>query len=329
MRKIKLLRKRIGCHRAIKITIVVMMGLFLLMIAFPVKAENFPNHPVQLTVPFGPGSGTDLVARAIQPYVNKTLGVSLMIENVPGADSRIGLTKIHQANPNGYAIGIHGFPAPLINEMLYGLPFKASDFTFIYAWTMNPQLIFVPEGTWKTFDEFLVEAQKRPIIMGMPGMGTVSHLMALMLEKHMKLKFNYVPYSGSAEALTALAGKHIDATFSSTDAALSLTRAKKIRPIISCAFNPDPNFPEVPLSTKYHIPTVVMTRGVFGPPKISGDKVRILEKAFSRAATEPKLMEWAKSRGMEFVSLNGKQYQDVVDKQQVLLREFKDVFKAP
>lgn len=316
-----------SCQKKAGSTLLTM--LCLVLIALPAQAATFPDHPVQLIVPFGPGSGTDLVARAIQPYVKSTLGVPLMIENVPGADSRIGLTKINQAKPDGYTLGIHGFPAPLINEMLYGLPFKTSDYTFIYAWTINPQLIFVPEGVWKNFDEFVVEARKRPITLGMAGMGTVSHLMALMLEKHMNLKFNYVPFSGSGESLAALAGRHIDATFSSMDSALSLTRAKKVRPIISCAYNPDPNFPEVPTSVKYNIPTVVMNRGVFGPPKMSDDKVRILEKAFARAAAEPKLAEWAKSRGMEVVTLNAKQYRKEVEKQQTLLKDFKDVFKAP
>jgi tripartite-type tricarboxylate transporter receptor subunit TctC len=194
---------------------------------------------------------------------------------------------------------------------------------------MNPQLIFVADGTWKTFDEFVAEARKRPLVMGMAGMGTVSHMMALLLEKHMNLKFNYVPFSGSSGSLTALAGKHIDATFASTDAALGLARAQKIRPLIVCAFNPDPNFPDVPRSTQYNIPTIVMTRGVFGPPKIPANRVRILEKAFARAAAEPKLVEWVKSRGMESVALDSKQYRQVVEKQQVLLRDFKDVIKTP
>lgn len=329
MKKVTVPGRIIRFGHTLAIGVTIMAGFTFLMTTLPAQADDFPRHPVKLTVPFGPGSGTDLVARAIQPYLKRPLGVPLMIENVPGADSRIGLTKIHQANPDGYTIGIHGFPAPLINEMLYGLPFRASDYTFIYAWTMNPQLIFVAEGTWKTFDDFLVEARKRTITLGMAGMGTVSHLMALLMEKHLNLKFNYVPYTGSGESLTALAGKHIDASFSSTDSALGLVRGKKIRPIISCAFNPDPNFPEIPLSTKYNIPTIVMTRGVFGPPKMPQNRVRILEKAFAEAVAEPKLVEWAKSRGMEHVSLNSKRYQEIVDKQQVLLKEFKDAFKAP
>ncbi len=312
----------------------IMSLLFIILIVSwitvaPGVAETFPNRPVQLIVPFGPGSGTDLVARGIQPYVKAALGVPLMIENVPGADSRIGMMKIYKAQPDGYTIGIHGFPAPLITEALFEVSYKSAQSSFIYAWTMNPQLIFVAEGTWNTFDEFVVEARKRPMTMGLSGLGTVSHLMALMLEKYMKLKFNYIPYSSSSGSLTTLAGRHIDATFGSTDAALGMVQAKKVRPLLTFAFHGDPNFPEVPLSTKYNIPTIVMTRGVFGPPKMPEDRIRILEKGFAKAAAEPKLAEWVKSRGMDLVALNAKQYRQAVEKQQALLREYKDLLKTP
>jgi len=301
---------------------------FLFILTLPVRAEKFPTRPVSLIVPFGPGSGTDLVARAIQPYIKKTLGVPLMIENVPGADSRIGLAKLQKALPDGYTIGIHGYPAPLIAEILFGLPFKTSEFSFIYAWTTNPMVIFVAEGTYRNFQEFTAEAQRRTLTIGMPGLGTVSHLIALIIEKHLGVKFNYIPYPGSAQALASLAGRHVEAAFSSTDAALSLVQAKKLRPILVCSYQPDPNFPEVPLTHKLNIPTVVMTRGVFGPPKMPKDRIAILEKAFATAAREPKLVEWIKSRGMGYVSLSGDEFRKEVEKQQRMLQDFEDILRG-
>jgi tripartite-type tricarboxylate transporter receptor subunit TctC len=295
----------------------------------PGDAQNFTNKPTRLIVPFAAGSGVDLVARAIQPYVEKPLGARLILENVPGADSRIGLAKIYKAHPDGYTIGIHGFPAPIISENLFKVGYESAGFSFIYAWTMNPQLIFVAEDSWKTFDDFMLDARKRQLTLGLPGYGTVSHLLALALEKHMNVKFKFVPFSGSAEGLAPLAGKHIDANIGSTDAALGMVRAKKIRPILIWAFHPDPNFPEIPLSGKYNAPTIVMTRGVFGPPNILPERAKILEKAFSKAAAEPKLAEWAKSRGMDLVSLNAEQYRQEVEKQQLLVKDYKELLKAP
>ncbi len=291
-------------------------------------AATFPGQPVQLIVPFGAGSGTDMVARAIQPYAEKTLGAPLIIGNVPGADSRLGMTKIFKAKPDGYTLGLHGFPAPIIHEYLFEVPYKALDFTFVYAWTMNPQLIYVAENRgWKSFDDFLQEARKRPLTLGIPGFGTVVHLLALGLQKHINVKFNFINYPGSAQGFAALAGNHIDANIGSDAAALGLVRAKKVRPILNWAHRPNPNHPDVPLSSKYNVPTIVMTRGVFGPPNMPPGQVRVLEKAFAKAATEPKLADWARETGTDLVALDAKQFRQEVENQQALVRDYKSLLK--
>ena len=107
-----------------------------------------------------------------------------------------------------------------------------------------------------------------------------------------------------------------------------MTRAKKVNPVLNWAFRPNPNYPEVPLSTKYNMPTIVMTRGVFGPPGMPANRIRVLEKAFSRAAAEPKLAVWAKDTGTDLIALNAKQFRQEVEKQQGMVREFKDFLKS-
>ena len=189
---------------------------------------------------------------------------------------------------------------------------------------------FVSEDSWKNFDDFLLEAKKRSMSIGIAGYGSVVHVLAMAAEKKMNLKFKYIPFSGSKEGFTALAGKHIDANIGSTDAALGMVQGKLVRPILVWSFHSEPNFPDVPLSTTYNLPTLVQIRGVFGPPNISDDRVRVLEKAFSRAATDPKLVEWAKTRGVDLVSLNAKQFQQEVEKQQAVVKDYKDLLvKAP
>lgn len=259
-------------------------------------ARSFPDHPVQLIVPYAAGAGVDLVARSIQPYAEEALGVPLIIGNVPGADSRIGMTRIYKAKADGFTIGLQSLNAPVIQEQLFDVPYKALNFSFIYAWTMSPMILFASENGWKSFDEFLLEARKRPLTLGIPGFGTVVHLLALTMEKHLNVKFKLVAFDGSGQGFTALAGNHIDANIGGSDAALGLVRAKKVRPILIWSFRQDSNFPDIPLSTKYSLPTIVLTRGVFGPPGVPQERIRVLEKAFSRAAAAPKLVEWAKAR---------------------------------
>ncbi len=323
------IQKKTVCRDSVTVAFSLVSLMLILSIPSSLTAQGFPNQPVQLIVPFTAGSGTDLIARAIQPYAERALGVSLPIENAPGADSRIGTTRIYKANPNGYSIGIHGFPTPIIHEHLFNISYKPLNFSFIYAWVMSPLLIFVSEETWKTFDEFLVEAQKRPMTLGIAGFGSVAHLLSLALEKRMNIKFKYVPFSGSAEGFTALAGKHVDANIGAADTALGMVRGKLVRPILLWSFHSDPNFPDVPFAAQYNIPTIIMTVGVFGPPNTPEDRVRVLEKAFSQAAAEPKLAEWAKARGKELIALDAKQFRQEVEKQQTMVKDYKDLLKLP
>ena len=322
------MQKKTDWRNVIKVSFNLTVAVLISLVGSPLGAQTFPNHQVQLIVPFGPGSGTDLCARAVQPHVEKHLGVPLIIGNVPGADSRIGMTKLYKAKPDGFTMGLHGFPAPIIHEYLFDIPYRSLDFSFIYAWTMNPKMLYVAENKWKSFDDLILEARKRPLTLGLPGFGTVVHLLALTMEKHMNVKFKFINYPGSAAGFAALAGNHIDANIGSDVAALGLTRAKKVHPVLNWAFRPNPNYPEVPLSTKYNMPTIVMTRGVFGPPGMPANRIRVLEKAFSQAATEPKLAVWAKDTGTDLIALNAKQFRQEVEKQQGMVREFKDFLKS-
>lgn len=326
--KSKLLQKTVGCRSFNRVVLSLIAWVAILSILSPLQAQDFPSRPVQLIVPWAAGSGNDLSARAIQPYAEKALGTPLMIENVPGADTLIGMGKLYKANPNGYTIGIHSFPAPIIKEYLFDTPYKSHNLSFICAWTMTPMLMFVAEGGWKTFDEFLVEARKRELNMGLPSLGSTSHLLVLGLAKQMNIKFTFIPYAGSREGFAALAGKHIDANIGSMDSALGMVRGKKVRPVLIWSFHSDPNFPDVPLSTKYNLPTIVTVRGVFGPPNIPEDRVRILEKAFSLAAADPKLAEWAKTGGIDLINLNAKSFREEIEKQEILIANFKDVLKS-
>ena len=327
-RNISVQKKGLGnfLKRGLGLAAVIMIPL-----AVPsLEAQTFPNQAVQFIVPFGAGSGSDLIARAIQPYAEKTLGNRLIIANIPGADSRIGMKKLYTAKPDGLAIEINNFPTAIIHEYLFDVPYRALDFSFIYAWILSPQVIFVSEdSSWKSFDDFVLEGRKRPLALGLPGIGTTVHLLAMIMAKHMNVKFNYIPYSGSAQGFAALAGNHIDANVGSADAALGLVQAKKIRPLIIWSSTPDPNFPDVTLSTKYNLPTFAPARGVFGPPNMPEGRVRVLEKAFSQAATHPKLIEWSKSRGYEPIAWNAKQFRQEIEKQQSLVREYKDFLKTP
>ena len=236
-----------------------------------------------------------MLVRALAPHAEKHLGVAVKIENVLGAGGKIGLTKLWKSKPDGYTIATTGVSIAPLHEFLYGGEFKSKDFTFIFAWSaVNPVLVVNPDK-FKTLEEFIKAGKIAPLSAGVPGRGTASHLAGVLAAEGLGIKVNWVPFSGGSEALTALAGKHIDFSVSFAPAALSLIRAGRIKPLMILSSVPDTGFPDLPIPTQlgYKVPTLPELRGIIGPPEIPAQITRILEMSFAKAIKEPDYVDWA------------------------------------
>jgi tripartite-type tricarboxylate transporter receptor subunit TctC len=190
--------------------------------------KDFPKKPIQFIVPYAAGGGQDLLARGIAPYLEKHLGGSVQIENVPGAGGKIGFTKVWKANPDGYTIMTYVLPVPIILEKISEVEYRTKEFTPIFAWSEANQALVVNSEVYKTLEDFLSAAKMKTLAFGLPGRGTSAHLAGLLAVEGFGIKVNWVPFSGGAEALTALAGKHIDAAIVQAPTALSLVRSGKL-----------------------------------------------------------------------------------------------------
>lgn len=122
--------------------------------------DRYPSKPITLIVPFNPGGGTDLVGRAFAEALRKQLNQSIVVEDVPGAGTAIGTTKLHGSKPDGHTLGmIGGF---LVSTSLQGAAkFPATDLTHLARLSQETFVLSVlPDAPWKTLAEF-VEASKR------------------------------------------------------------------------------------------------------------------------------------------------------------------------
>jgi len=104
------------------------------------KSLGFPQKAIRFIVPYPVGSGSDIQCRGVLPYVEKHLGVKILIDSRPGADSRLGLNAGWKAVPDGYTLVLPGMPAPIINEKLFPVDYKTREFTHIYAVDYNALL---------------------------------------------------------------------------------------------------------------------------------------------------------------------------------------------
>jgi tripartite-type tricarboxylate transporter receptor subunit TctC len=302
----------------------------LVLVGTAASGATFPTKPVTVIVNFSPGAGIDLEARGIVPYVQKHLGTRVTIENVPGADGKIGLTRVWKAKPDGYNVIIHTTTLTLIGERIAETEYRFIDFTHIFSWSRTNSVLVVNSEKWKTFNEFVTAAKERALSAGVPGRGTASHLAGLILVDALGIKVNWVPFDGSGEALTALAGNHIDFASVASTSGLPLVKAGKLRALVAFANNKDPVFPDVPLAKDlgYNFPVVPMIRGVDGPPKMDQAATKAIEAAFAKAIKDPEYLAWAEKRMVEVISLNQEEYTKAIESQITEIDRYKNFFKA-
>ena len=160
----------------------------------------FPKKTIKIIT--GPG-GEDADVREIAPYVQKYLGVDVLIENIVGFWGKTAFEKFQMTEPDGYTLMSYTFPRSIIIENMSETNFRTKDFTPIYAWSVGDQLLVVPPDTYKTFDEFLKDAKTKTLTGAIPVRGGTSHIAGLLLANGLGINVNWMPYEGSASSIAA------------------------------------------------------------------------------------------------------------------------------
>jgi tripartite-type tricarboxylate transporter receptor subunit TctC len=196
-------------------------------------AESFPSHPITLVVPFSAGGPTDAMARILADHMRTTLGQNLVIENVTGAAGSLGVGRVVRAAPDGYTVSIGHLGTHVANGAIYKLGYDlVTDLEPVVLLPSNPMIIVsknaVPAKTLKELIEWL-KAKPSPATAGTAGAGSGSHIAGLYFENVTGIKLQYVPYRGTAPALTDLVAGQIDIIIDQTSNSIAQVRAGTIR----------------------------------------------------------------------------------------------------
>lgn len=176
-------------------------------------AQDYPNKPVRIVVPYPPGGATDILARQISTRLGEQLGQSIVIDNRPGAGGGIGTAIVAKAAPDGYTIVFGNLGPNAINPSIYpNLSYDAEkDFAPICVVVNTPLILVVrPQSGIKTLGELIAlgKAQPGKHFYGSVGIGAASHVASELFNIVAGTKFMHVPYKGSAPAsLGAIAGE--------------------------------------------------------------------------------------------------------------------------
>ena len=215
-------------------------------------AQDYPgNKPIKLVVPFPAGGGTDIFARVIGNKLTETLKWVVVVDNKPGAGGNIGIDAVAKSPPDGYTIGLGQTSNLSINPTLYAkLPYDPlKDLVPIVLVADAPLVMVVPANSpFKTVADVVAAAKKKPgdVTFGSPGNGTVAHLTGELFQTAAGIKFQHIPYKGSAQALTDLMGGQVQVYMSSIPTALSHIKGGKLRAIAVTSPKRAPSLPDVP-----------------------------------------------------------------------------------
>jgi tripartite-type tricarboxylate transporter receptor subunit TctC len=306
-------------RRVGKLLALLVVGATCLLLVTPTgRCAEYPNRTIKIVVPADAGSGEDAEARGIAPFLQQHLGVSVLIENQPGAGGRIALERFQKTAPDGYTVICNNIPKSVIYERTFKVEFTTKDFTPIFSWSLSYNMLVVPGESWKTLDEFLNAARAKAVAGGLSAIGGVTQLAALAAAEAFGIHANWVPFDGVAGSLTALAGKHIDFSVIGTSAtAIPLIQAGKIRPLVLFNDTRDPLFSDVPTARElgFTVPAVTTVRGIQAPPKTPTAIVKLLEQACFRAIKEPGYIEWAKKRNVALTPWTSEEYYNWIVKE--------------
>jgi tripartite-type tricarboxylate transporter receptor subunit TctC len=189
-------------------------GIALALMSAPAAAQ-YPSKPITVIVPFAAGGPTDVVARLVGDHMSRTLGQTLVVENVGGAGGTIGMTRAAQAAPDGYTIAVGNMGTQSAAPALYpNLKYDpAKSFAQIGIANYTPQAIVAKKdtaaGNLKAFIDYL-KADSWKLNYGHAGVGSISHVAGLVFNAKFGLKPNLVPYRGTGPALQDLVGGQID-----------------------------------------------------------------------------------------------------------------------
>jgi len=210
------------------------LALAAMLAALPqADAQDYPSRPVKIVVPFPAGGTADVMPRVIGEWLSRKWGQPVVVENRTGAAGNIGAEAVAKAEPDGYTL-LSAPPPPLvINQNLYPkLGFDPNEFVPIVIMGRVPNALVVnPKLPLNSVAEVIAYAKANPgkLTSATQGNGTTSHLTSELFQMMADVKFQHVPYRGSAPALTDLVAGSVDLMFDNLGVSLPLVKGGQLK----------------------------------------------------------------------------------------------------
>jgi tripartite-type tricarboxylate transporter receptor subunit TctC len=294
-----------------------------LALAAPASAQDYPNRPITLVVPFPPGGSTTIVARIVADKMSEALGQSIVVDNRGGAGGTIGTRAVSKAAPDGYTI-LLGYTGTLaIGPSLYANagydPRK--DFVPIGRIGTAPNTLVVhPSTPANSVAELIAHAKANvgKVYYGSAGIGTVSHVCGEYFATAAGVKIAHIPYKGTGPAITDLLGGHIPMAFAPVPATHENAKAGKLRMLAVTSAVRSTLLPDVPTIAETALPgfEAVLRYGFVAPPGTPPAIIARLNAALNTALANPDVRARLAVDGAEPLSSTPAEYAADIDREE-------------
>ena len=278
-------------------------------VSAPLAHAEWPkDRPIQMIVAFAPGGSTDVMARAIEPFLEKELGADIVIENRPGASGEIAYTALSKAKPDGYTFSYINTPGYLSMQVQRKLGYDPKSIKPIARIVNDPTAIVVPAASdIKTLKDFVEAAKAKPgaVSYGSSGIGTDDHLAIILLGAATGATFTHIPFSGAGETRTAILGAQVSggglnvSEFAGND-------TSGLRMIAHFGSERSAELPDIPTAKEQGY-DVEMTseRGIAAPSALPENISQTFGAAMKRVLDNPDFQKQAKHLALPLAYLSG------------------------
>ncbi len=295
-----------------------MVGMLLGLLAAGAGAQDYPNKPIRMIIPYPPGGGTDVVGRILNEPLSTALGQPIIIDNKGGAAGNVGTDIAAKAPADGYNI-LFTLSSHTINPKLYPkLPFDVEkDFVPISLSAMIPQILVVhPSVPANTVQELIALAKARPGKLNYASVGTGSpgHIAGELFKLKTGVDIVHVPYKGGGPAVTDTIGGQVQMLFVSMPAAWQHVKSGRLKAIAVTSARRSVAAPEVPTILESGVPDFVVDSwyGALAPAKTPPAALAKLQAAFAQALQNPQIREKLLLQGAEAVDVTPAEFDRVI-----------------
>jgi len=282
-----------------------------LLFACSLQAQEFPNKPVRIVVPWPPGGNVDITARTVQAALGDALGQQVLVENRPGAGGTTGSGQVAKASPDGYTLllGSSGTVtnAPAVYKNIAYDPVK--DLIAVGPIQSVPMVLTLapktPAANWAEFMSYM-KSKGSPVSIASAGNGSSNHLAIELLMRQANLNLLHIPYKGSGPAITDVLGSQVDSMMDQMTASIGHIREGRMKAIAVTSRARSPQLPNVPTFDELGVKgfEVSTFTGIFGPAGMPAPVVERLHAALRKALAVESVRDKYRSMGVEVMDMS-------------------------